>query len=228
MRLKKLLGALTASAMLITGSILPSSLSIGNAVSVSAAVKANSDTRLKLDSTNIEFDINYDGAFDLTGKITGDTGSEYYVYAIDDKDIVTADTVTVKNGAFTLKVTPQKTGQSVLRVNVKDKNAGTVAASANVDVKVGKYDYSNVKLSVSKTSLSIDEGKSATIRVQADNTPKGCYWSCDLGNEGLLSQKWNSVTVNGKTKYRDLTLTGLDRGEVRRLSPKEIDYLLNL
>ena len=38
----------------------------------------------------------------------------------------------------------------------------------------------------------------------------------------------NNVDFLKRIKIGDLTLTGLDRGEVRRLSPKEIDYLLNL
>jgi 16S rRNA U516 pseudouridylate synthase RsuA-like enzyme len=31
-----------------------------------------------------------------------------------------------------------------------------------------------------------------------------------------------------RIKIGDLTLTGLDRGEVRQLSAREVDYLLNL
>ena len=38
----------------------------------------------------------------------------------------------------------------------------------------------------------------------------------------------NNVDFLKRIKIGDLTLTGLNRGEVRQLSPREIDYLLNL
>ena len=38
----------------------------------------------------------------------------------------------------------------------------------------------------------------------------------------------NSVDFLKRIKIGDLTLTGLDRGEVRQLSAREVDYLLNL
>ncbi len=38
----------------------------------------------------------------------------------------------------------------------------------------------------------------------------------------------NTVDFLKRIKVGELTLTGLNRGEVRKLSPKEIDYLLNL
>ena len=38
----------------------------------------------------------------------------------------------------------------------------------------------------------------------------------------------NNVDFLKRIKIGELTLTGLNRGEVRKLSPKEIDYLLNL
>ena len=38
----------------------------------------------------------------------------------------------------------------------------------------------------------------------------------------------NNVDFLKRIKIGDLTLTGLDRGQVRQLSPREVDYLLNL
>ncbi len=38
----------------------------------------------------------------------------------------------------------------------------------------------------------------------------------------------NIVDFLKRIKVGDLTLTGLDRGQVRKLSPREVDYLLNL
>ncbi len=38
----------------------------------------------------------------------------------------------------------------------------------------------------------------------------------------------NSVDFLKRVKIGDLTLSGLDRGEVRQLSPREVDYLMNL
>ena len=38
----------------------------------------------------------------------------------------------------------------------------------------------------------------------------------------------NNVDFLKRIKIGDLTLTGLDRGQVRQLSVREVDYLLNL
>jgi 16S rRNA U516 pseudouridylate synthase RsuA-like enzyme len=38
----------------------------------------------------------------------------------------------------------------------------------------------------------------------------------------------NNVDFLKRIKVGDLTLTGLNRGEVRQLSAREVDYLLNL
>ena len=38
----------------------------------------------------------------------------------------------------------------------------------------------------------------------------------------------NNVDFLKRIKIGDLTLTGLDRGQVRQLSAREVDYLLNL
>ena len=38
----------------------------------------------------------------------------------------------------------------------------------------------------------------------------------------------NNVDFLKRIKIGDLTLTGLNRGEVRQLSMREVDYLLNL
>jgi 16S rRNA U516 pseudouridylate synthase RsuA-like enzyme len=38
----------------------------------------------------------------------------------------------------------------------------------------------------------------------------------------------NNVDFLKRIKIGDLTLTGLDRGQVRKLTAREIDYLINL
>lgn len=44
----------------------------------------------------------------------------------------------------------------------------------------------------------------------------------------MIESVGNSVDFLKRIKIGDLTLSGLDRGEYRRLTPREIDYLLNL
>ena len=44
----------------------------------------------------------------------------------------------------------------------------------------------------------------------------------------MLEAVGNSVDFLKRIKIGDLQLSGLDRGEVRKLSAREIDYLINL
>ena len=44
----------------------------------------------------------------------------------------------------------------------------------------------------------------------------------------MIESVGNSVDFLKRIKIGDLTLSGLDRGEYRKLTPREIDYLLNL
>ena len=61
----------------------------------------------------------------------------------------------------------------------------------------------------SKLHITITEGRNRQIRkmIEAVN---------------------NSVDFLKRIKIGDLTLTGLNRGEIRALTPLEIDYLMNL
>lgn len=61
----------------------------------------------------------------------------------------------------------------------------------------------------SKLHITITEGKNRQVRK-------------------MFESVGNNVDFLKRIKIGELTLTGLDRGEVRKLSPKEIDYLLNI
>ena len=61
----------------------------------------------------------------------------------------------------------------------------------------------------SKLHITITEGKNRQVRK-------------------MFESVGNNVDFLKRIKIVELTLTGLDRGEVRKLSPKEIDYLLNI
>lgn len=61
----------------------------------------------------------------------------------------------------------------------------------------------------SKVHITISEGKNRQVRRMFESIN-------------------NNVDFLKRIKIGDLTLTGLDRGEVRKLTPAEIDYLLNL
>ena len=61
----------------------------------------------------------------------------------------------------------------------------------------------------SKLHITITEGKNRQVRK-------------------MFESVGNNVDFLKRIKIGDLTLTGLDRGEVRKLSPAEVNYLLNL
>lgn len=61
----------------------------------------------------------------------------------------------------------------------------------------------------SKMNITITEGRNRQIRK-------------------MIESVGNNVDFLKRTKIGELTISGLDRGEVRALSPSEIDYLLNL
>ena len=61
----------------------------------------------------------------------------------------------------------------------------------------------------SKVHITISEGKNRQVRKMFESVK-------------------HSVDFLKRIKIGDLTLTGLDRGAVRKLTPVEVDYLLNL
>ena len=61
----------------------------------------------------------------------------------------------------------------------------------------------------SKVHVTITEGKNRQVRKMFETVN-------------------NNVDFLKRIKIGDLTLTGLDRGEVRKLTPQEVDYLMNL
>ena len=52
-----------------------------------------SDTSLYLNQEVINLVLNYTPTAEITGKIAGDTSSKYYVYGVDDYDVVSEDTI---------------------------------------------------------------------------------------------------------------------------------------
>lgn len=95
---------------------------------------------------------------------------------------------------------------------VSDEDIAKLRAGVYIDgVKTKKC---NVRLietikGRSKLHITITEGRNRQIRK-------------------MIEAVDNNVDFLKRIKIGDLTLSGLDRGEVRKLTPREIDYLLNL
>ncbi len=86
--------------------------------------------------------------------------------------------------------------------------------SAGVYIDGVKTKKCNIKLiengkTYSKLHITITEGRNRQVRK-------------------MFEAVKNNVDFLKRIKIGDLTLTGLNRGEVRRLSDREVDYLLNL
>ena len=104
------------------------------------SVKA-SDTILKLDQTTVALDNKNLAGGAITGRITGDTSSSYYAYAIDEKGIVDIPNgCNLSNNAFSISIKAKKAGTTTVDFFIKDKKFNEVVASETVTVKV--YDVS--------------------------------------------------------------------------------------
>ncbi len=210
MKLKKILGALTASALIIVSGIMPSSLIGYDTVSANTSeMSVDSDTSIVLPNDSVTLDYNYDTYYDVTGTITGDTGSEYYVYGVDDKDIVRTDSPAVKDCKFTIRLTPNATGSTSLRINVKDKATSKVVATAMLNVTIKKADFSKTKLSVDPSALTVEEGKTASVKVSLENWPDKSmkkYFIYSSGDKSIASVKWDNTAD-------PLTITGIKQGK---------------
>lgn len=95
---------------------------------------------------------------------------------------------------------------------VSEEDLNKLRAGVYIDgVKTAKSKIRMIETSkeYSKVHVTITEGKNRQVRKMFES----------IGN---------NVDFLKRIKIGDLTLTGLNRGEVRKLSPTEIDYLLNL
>ena len=173
-----------------------------------------SDTKLKVSANSITLDTQYDTYYDLKGTISGDTGSSYYVYGVDENDIVSTNSPSVSGNSFTIRITAKKKGATSLKLCVKDTGANKVVATTYVDVTVRTVDISGVELDLSKTSAALEIGKSTSVRVTLMNYPAslGTYWDYQIGDKSIVSASWGEVTKDGTTKYRDLSIKGLKQG----------------
>ena len=95
---------------------------------------------------------------------------------------------------------------------VSEEDLNKLRAGVYIDgVKTAKSKIRMIETSkeYSKVHVTITEGKNRQVRKMFES----------IGN---------NVDFLKRIKIGDLTLTGLNRGEVRKLTPTEIDYLLNL
>lgn len=94
---------------------------------------------------------------------------------------------------------------------------------------------SNEDLIKLRSGVFIDGVKTKKCNVKLLETTKEgsrLYVTITEGRNRQIRKMFEAVNNNvdflKRIKVGELTLTGLNRGEVRKLSPKEIDYLLNL
>ena len=94
---------------------------------------------------------------------------------------------------------------------------------------------SNEDLIKLRSGVFIDGVKTKKCNVKLLETTKEgsrLYVTITEGRNRQIRKMFEAVNNNvdflKRIKIGELTLTGLNRGEVRKLSPKEIDYLLNL
>ena len=96
---------------------------------------------------------------------------------------------------------------------VSDEDLAKLRAGVYIDgVKTNKCNVKLIETSKnggSKLHITITEGRNRQVRK-------------------MFEAVNNCVDFLKRIKIGDLTLTGLDRGEVRQLSAREIDYLMNL
>ena len=90
-------------------------------------------------------------------------------------------------------------------------------------------------LSKLRSGVYIDGVKTKKCNVRLIETTKTgskLHITNTVGRNRQVWKKYEAVNNNvdflKRIKVGDLTLTGLDRGEVRQLSAREVDYLLNL
>lgn len=95
---------------------------------------------------------------------------------------------------------------------VSEEDLNKLRAGVYIDgVKTNKCKIRMIETTktYSKVHVTITEGKNRQVRKMFETIN-------------------NNVDFLKRIKIGDLTLTGLDRGEVRKLTPAEIDYLMNL
>lgn len=125
--------------------------------------------------------------------------------------------ILTNDGELTYKLTHPKNEVPktyLVKTEKPVSDADLVKLRSGVIIDGVKTKRCNVKLietlkTGSKLHITITEGRNRQVRK-------------------MFEAVGNSVDFLKRIKIGDLTLSGLDRGEVRRLSPKEIDYLLNL
>ena len=95
---------------------------------------------------------------------------------------------------------------------MSDKDLGTLRSGVVIDgVRTKKCNVTliNTTKEGSKLQITITEGRNRQIRK-------------------MIEAVSNSVDFLKRIKIGDLTVSGLNRGEIRKLSPEEINYLLFL
>lgn len=94
---------------------------------------------------------------------------------------------------------------------------------------------SNEDLIKLRSGVYIDGVKTKKCNIRLNETTKEgfkLYVTITEGRNRQIRKMFEAVNNNvdflKRIKIGELTLTGLNRGEVRQLSPREVDYLLNL
>ena len=176
-----------------------------------------SDTVLHLDMDALTLDTSFTKTANITGKISGDISSTYYVYGIaDNEDIVTVqDGYTMTDAAYSLKLTAKKAGKTSVKVCIKDKTANKLVAEGYVNVTVSSYDISKLKVAFDKSSLSGYSGNAATLSINVNNLPSNlsCTWDVQYKQKtSIIGVYWDDIKYDGTNRTRKATITFLKPG----------------
>ena len=210
----------------LTAGILLLTLLLGIRILLSAPIKAfASDIRVVLDQEEINLEKKFLPDYTITGKLSGDTSSTYYIYGYDDRNYVTVQEGYYMSGtSFSLRIQARQNGQTSLKIAVKDTKLNKVVAENYVQVTVSTLDASKVKVSCSASGLNSgtsgyyqSAGRTAGFTLTVTNIPAALsliYAFDGATPSGAASVIWGNFSRNGTTRYGKGTLILRKPGDV--------------
>ena len=139
----------------------------------------------------------------ISGKISGDTSSKYYVYAVpdDDKFVSVQDGYTMTSNTFSLKLTAKKVGQTYVKLAIKDTKTSKVVASEYIQVTVKNLNLNNMIIDLVDFKNAGVSGNTCNGLVQVRDLPAGvCYsFKCSLKNSnGTVAVEWQGKAASSR------------------------------